>query len=453
MKKVLRTTCVIIIVLSLLLSITACSKSGDGKKQTDNNVTQNQGTEKSVEPPKPVTIRFAWWGGETRHKATVDALEKFHDKYPHITVQPEYSGWSGYFEKLLTQFASKSAPDLIQISYANANEYVMRDQLYPLNDFINDGVLKVKDLPEVSLDMFKIDDKYYAVPSGIMANAYLVYNKDIFDKYEVPYPREGFTWDDYFETARKLTKDTNGDGKTDIWGTGNIFTDERVFFKMVYEQGGRLFSDDLKKVKFTGPEGVEVWTLAKNLLKEGIVVPPEIEASNPPGVDSFRSEQCALEVIYAPAMYADIKFNWGIAKLPKTADTDIHWTVPSMIYVMSNFSKAPKETAMLLDYILNDEEAGNILKMERGAPPNKNVRNNIASSLSETDKNVISIIDNVAQTSTFSIEPYPPGFIEVLNLLIRESQQVMYDKKTPEQAMKDLETEANKVIEKFFNEK
>jgi len=452
-KKVLKSASVIFIVLSLLLSITACSKTGDDKKQTDKDVTQNQGTEKSPEPPKPVTIRFAWWGGESRHKATTEVLDKFHEKYPHITVQPEYSGWAGYFEKLLTQFAAKSAPDLIQISYTNANEYVMRDQLYPLNDFIKDGVLRVNDLPEASLDMFKIDDKYYAVPSGIMANGYLVYNKDIFDKHEVPYPGEGFTWDDYIETARKLTKDTNGDGKTDIWGTANIFGGESVFFKMIYEQGGRLFSDDLRKVKFTGPEGVKVWTLAKDLLKEGVVVPPEISASNPPGVDDFRSEKCALSTVLAPAIYADLKFNWGIAKLPKTADTDIHWTIPSMIYVMNNYSKAPKEAAMLLDYILNDEEAGSILKMERGAPSNKNIRNNAASSLPELDKNVINIIDNVAQTSTFSIEPFPPGFIEVLNIWVREFEQVMYDKKTPEQAMKDVETEANKVIEKFFNEK
>lgn len=36
------------------------------------------------------------------------------------------------------------------------------------------------------------------------------YNKDIFDKFGVPYPKDGMTWDDAFELAKKITREDGG---------------------------------------------------------------------------------------------------------------------------------------------------------------------------------------------------------------------------------------------------
>ncbi len=47
----------------------------------------------------------------------------------------------------------------------------------------------------------------------------IFFNKGLFDKFGVPYPPEDeWTWDQFAETVKKLTKDTDGDGKTDVWG-------------------------------------------------------------------------------------------------------------------------------------------------------------------------------------------------------------------------------------------
>ena len=40
---------------------------------------------------EPVTIRFSWWGGESRQKATLAAVDAFMKEYPWITVECEYS--------------------------------------------------------------------------------------------------------------------------------------------------------------------------------------------------------------------------------------------------------------------------------------------------------------------------------------------------------------------------
>jgi len=56
----------------------------------------------------------------------------------------------------------------------------------------------------------------YALPIFTTA-AVLMYNKDLFDKFGVPYPRDGMTWDDTYELAKKMTRT---DGGTQYYGFG-----------------------------------------------------------------------------------------------------------------------------------------------------------------------------------------------------------------------------------------
>ena len=66
---------------------------------------------------EPVTLRVTWWGSQTRHDLTMAAIEKFQEKYPWITVEPEFTSWDGYWSKLATQVAGGLLPDVIQMDY------------------------------------------------------------------------------------------------------------------------------------------------------------------------------------------------------------------------------------------------------------------------------------------------------------------------------------------------
>jgi multiple sugar transport system substrate-binding protein len=61
------------------------------------------------------------------------------------------------------------------------------------------------------IDQIKQVGGLYGLPvsSSVVA---LFYNKDIFDKFGVPYPKDGMTWDDTLELAKKLNR--TADGKT-----------------------------------------------------------------------------------------------------------------------------------------------------------------------------------------------------------------------------------------------
>ena len=75
----------------------------------------------SVTPPDgrldKCSLRFSWWGGDDRHKATLDAIGLWNKKHPDITITPEYGGWDGWTEKVSAQMRSGTEPDIMQINY------------------------------------------------------------------------------------------------------------------------------------------------------------------------------------------------------------------------------------------------------------------------------------------------------------------------------------------------
>ena len=68
------------------------------------------------------------------------------------------------------------------------------------------------------VDYYSVEGVIYGFPLQLKVGC-LAYNKDIFDKEGLPYPPPDWTWDEYYETAKKLTKDTDGDGRVDQWGS------------------------------------------------------------------------------------------------------------------------------------------------------------------------------------------------------------------------------------------
>lgn len=440
----------------LITTMAGCGTGSTADKSALAEETQTvQSQSETSTTPKDVSLRFMWWGGEARHKATVAAVDKFMEKYPNIKVGYEYSGFQGYFDKLLTQYAAGTAPDVMQLSYTNAGEYVMRKQLFPLDEFQADGTLNVSNLAKSSVDMYRIDGKSYALPLGI-GTIQVFYNKDVFDKYGVKYPDGNWSWPDYANIAKELTKDTNGDGKTDLWGTGRLFIGGvEPFQKMIYERGGKMWNEGLTKVAFNSPEGIAALSFEEKLLKDGYMPEPEITASNPQGVDDFQLGRVAMQLNVGSSTqaYADnVKFKFGIVRMPASSEKKAYWLTPTVIVAINKNTKGPKESAMLIDYLLNDEVAAMDLKVQRGIPPNPKIREIIAPTLSEYDKEMLAAIEAAEKDSgDVQLEPYPPGYLEIVTEFVSVEDSVLYGKITPEEALKQLEESSNKIIDKFYN--
>jgi multiple sugar transport system substrate-binding protein len=125
------------------------------------------------------------------------------------------------------------------------------------------------------------------------------YNKKIFDEYGVAYPEDGWTWEQFLDTAQQLTIDTNNDGTTDIWGAQLAANWTSGFEYWVGAAGGRLISPDgTSYVGFMdSPEtikAVKFYTDLYNLYK---VAPPPADFSLWAGGNSeFDTGKAAMRV-------------------------------------------------------------------------------------------------------------------------------------------------------------
>ena len=113
-----------------------------------------------------------------------------------------------------------------------------------------EGFMADPNLPKLNLDQLSSlsdaycylgDTRYGMVISE--TTPMFMYRKDLFEKYGIG---EVKTWDDFYEAAKKLTLDVDGDGRTDIYGTViNMQEQDGGYSEFIYRLlGFKVFEDN-----------------------------------------------------------------------------------------------------------------------------------------------------------------------------------------------------------------
>jgi multiple sugar transport system substrate-binding protein len=191
-----------------------------------------------VRPEATEEIRLMFWGTNDEVQTVRRYVEAFRDKNPGVTVTLQHTPDMGYREKLNTRFRGGDAPDVFYLATEDFPGIANRGWLLPLDDLIaNDKEFDAKAFfPEV-YEQFRYDDKkLYGIVKDF-ATLVLYYNKDLFDKYDVPYPKRGWTWEDFLDKAKRLTHPGNreygcvletwpGEWFPWVWSSGGKLVDE-----------------------------------------------------------------------------------------------------------------------------------------------------------------------------------------------------------------------------------
>jgi multiple sugar transport system substrate-binding protein len=228
-----------------------------------------------------------------------EIIAAFEAENPDILVQLEAVAGSDYYTRLLTQIAAGDAPDIMQIGDDAVPMFVSKGAFLPLDDYMTGayGIDTSIYLPG-TLKPGQYQGKSYFMPKDFSPMA-VYYNKKIFDAYDVPYPTDDWTWADLLETAQKLTKDTNNDGRTDIWGVQLSANWTSGFEYWVGAAGGRLISPDGKSYVgyMDSTETIEAVQFYMDLYNLHKVAPPPADfnlwaGGNP----EFESGKAAMRV-------------------------------------------------------------------------------------------------------------------------------------------------------------
>lgn len=230
MKTIFRFS-VVAIILSLVLS--ACiTAAPSAPTATDSTIVIRAGTGDGGD-------------GLTPHQ---QIIQNFEDQNPNVIVQLEPVSGRDYYARLLTQLAAKAAPDIMQIGDDAVPSFVSKNAFVPLDTYLKGINFDPSIYLPGLLDPGKINGVQYLLPKDYSPLA-VYYNKTLFDAASVPYPVEGWTWEDLLATAQKLTvKDASGN--VTQWGIQLPAAWTTGFEYWVAAAGGSLISADGKT--FTG---------------------------------------------------------------------------------------------------------------------------------------------------------------------------------------------------------
>jgi len=160
-------------------------------------------------------------------------------------------------DKVLIDLASGAGQfDLVLTDVWILPEHVSSNYLEPLDRFIeNDPAFKKEVWYPVFLEALTYNGHIYALPTESFGAA-LVYRKDLFQKYNVRVPT---TIDELVAAAKKLTLDTDNDGKIDVYGVvsrGKAGEEPAIIVSgFAYAYGGTWFekgaasAEEIKRLK------------------------------------------------------------------------------------------------------------------------------------------------------------------------------------------------------------
>lgn len=429
-------------VASALLTLVAC---GEKEKPAT----------KAAEPAKTVakeavTLRFSWWGGDERHKLTLDAIKAFEDKNPGIKIVPEYSGWQGHPEKITTQMVGNTAPDVMQVNWdwlftfsKNGNGY------YDLNKL--NSILELdKNYSADILASTTINGKLNAVPYGMTGKVFY-YNKTAYEKAGLTVPKSFAE----MKVAAKTMKSKLGN---DFYA---MDLDQYGAFLMILyileQETGKGFIEN-NKVAYTAAELEKGFKFYTDLVAEGVV--PSMTVRGAAGNVPLDQHPSWIKGLYGGTYEWDSAAKkWQdsleapqelvVGEFPKDFGThNAAFHKVSMAFAINKDTKNPEAAAKLIKFLTTDEEGVKILKTSRGIPANKSADKVLRES---------GILKGLAYEGNQKVLAYtgktlsPKFENKNLQSLYRDTiEQLGYKKITEKQAAEQI---INKVNEFLANEK
>jgi oligogalacturonide transport system substrate-binding protein len=388
----------------------------------------------SVWAAPQVSLRFMWWGGESRHKATMDAIQLYMKQNPNVKISGEYGGFSGYQQKLLTQLAGGTAADIIQI-----DQPWMADLMSQGNLFVNLYRAKGMDISEFDKNFLKNQCTWkrqlVGLPTGLNGLTYVA-NAVFLKKYHIASDFK-WNWDNLVETGAKIHRENKNDYLLVIGGD-----QIRMLIKMYVKQhtGVSQWINNDFTPGFDQKSLTEALTYYQKLIQSGTVPPMEelilFEAkmeNNPKwSAGEIGISQDWVSTVDRYYLNGKVKLDVMLPPVLPKAKTAGIFVRPSQLLVINKKSSHVKEATKFVNWFFNNPEAILTLGTARGIPPTK-IGLKTLEKKKLLDPNVVKGL-NLAVKNTGVPENALSNNKELLNIFTDYIQTVGFGKLSPEEA-------------------
>lgn len=449
MKNYWKRIVVLLMTSIMAFALAACTGGSEppaaGEQQAGGDKAIETPADKASGGPEKVTLRLLWWGSQTRHDLTMEAIKRYQDLNPNVTIEPEFTGWSGYWEKLAAQVAGNNMPDIIQMNFGEyLTQYAEKDILADLSEFVANGTIDASNVSEGIMKSGEMNGKLLGIPLGMNALT-AVYDEQMLKDAGAKLPDFNWTWDDWKEISAAVQKSTGEYGTQEL-EIGNIFE------YYARQNGQKMFNPDATGLGYDDQTLTDFLRMSLEMQEQGLA--PTLDVA-------LQYEAVEDQLIVHKKAAFDFRWSNQVVALTKAAQRPLKvaplpgpnidqgmYLKPAMFFSVNKDSKVKEEAAKFINWFINDVELNKLLNGDRGVPVSSKVREAMAPSLDDMNKMIFEYIGEVAENSSPIDGNYPPGSSEVIKALEEVNEQVMYKQLTPEEGAAEFRQRAEAIIKR-----
>jgi multiple sugar transport system substrate-binding protein len=381
-------------------------------------------------------VSFMVFGDPAELAAYKGLVDAFESRAPEIDVELIHIPDQGdYRARLGADFAAGTPADVVLINYRRHAPFAAAGLLEPLAPYLRTSdLIAEEDFYQEALDPFKWNGQLMCIPQNL-SSLVVYYNKALFDDAGLPYPGDTWTWDEFLDTAKALTKDTDGDGQTDQFGLGTEVSIFRLA-PFIWQNGGELVDFPLSPTRLAldsveAREAVQWFTDLQNLHH---VVPNAAEEAAEGSEGRFQNGRTAmfLNSRRGTPTYREITgFDWDVAALPRREQPA--GILHSDGYCMPTTARDKDATWKFIEFANSAEGQTIIARSGRTVPSLVEV----ASSPAFLDPNARPANGQVFLSTLPDIRAVPivPGWVDIEELTAAELERAYYGTATVDEVI------------------
>ncbi|MFE5323326.1 ABC transporter substrate-binding protein [Paenibacillus sp. NPDC056579] len=338
----------------LAFAMTASMLAGCAKDTGSSTATADD-TKKTAANPEPVELTIYSAGGTNNDEFEKNYASYIKKKFPHVTIKyiNPREGAGTKLEDLITAGVNI---DLYYESIGTFFSTLPRNKAtFDLTEMVKKKNLDLNRFDPTLIDALKQNGNGQLWGLPVTTNTMsLYYNKDIFNKFGIPYLKDGMSWEELYEVAGKLNR-TDG-GKKYV---GMAISPSHSMRMNNYS----LPFVDAKTGKATFDN--EIW---KQLLQP-ILQPAadslyqskmaDLNSKLPYSSEWLKTQDLAILGVFSDWQVVNpepVPFDWDLAAYPQYKDNPgvgsqqypVYWAIPS-------FSKHKEQAFDVLAYLVSDE--------------------------------------------------------------------------------------------------
>lgn len=307
-----------------------------------------------------VTIRWVGWGTAEQAEMIKQMAADFNAEHDHIELvyEPTIGGDTDYHERLLTSMIGGSSPDVMNLGEQWLPRFVDANLVLPIERYVPQAW--VDDVfPQSLLDLTTFNGTLYSMLPN-HAHLMYYYNRDLLDAAGLAYPEHEWTFGDFHEMARRLTRDVNNDGTPDQWG----FVWDAWWGPMltyVWSNGGELFNDDMTQMAINTSQAAEALQFVQDFMHQSHFAPTLEEYGPIGGASGAWTTGKAGMLLGGPwsmdSWLTNHGMNIGIVRVP-TGPSGEHGETyfPSALFAVSALTEHPQEAMTVWKWLQGSPE-------------------------------------------------------------------------------------------------